>query len=206
MSEIEYFYSAHSAFAYLGHKYLMGVAERTGRRIVHRPCFLTPLIDAAGSVPFANRTAGHVEYFFDREIQRWGEQRDAGVMKGMPVNHRGDMTMANCMLIAAQDREPARIDQLALEMLQAHWRDNQDLEDQAVLDTCANAAGIADLDGLKAAARTDTVRQQYEKNTAEAIERHCFGSPTYFVDGDMFYGQDRLELVERACSKPYARW
>ena len=39
--------------------------------------------------------------------------------------------------------------------------------------------------------------------TEEAIERSVFGSPTYFVDGDMFYGQDRLELVERAIGKPY---
>ncbi|MDE0808541.1 MAG: DsbA family protein, partial [Alphaproteobacteria bacterium] len=43
----------------------------------------------------------------------------------------------------------------------------------------------------------------YEANTKEAIERSVFGSPTYVVDGDMFYGQDRLEMVERALSKPF---
>jgi 2-hydroxychromene-2-carboxylate isomerase len=39
----------------------------------------------------------------------------------------------------------------------------------------------------------------------EAIARGVFGSPTYVVDGDMFYGQDRLELVERALERPFAR-
>jgi 2-hydroxychromene-2-carboxylate isomerase len=43
----------------------------------------------------------------------------------------------------------------------------------------------------------------YADNTKEAIEKSVFGSPTYFVDGDMFYGQDRLELVERALLKPF---
>ena len=45
---------------------------------------------------------------------------------------------------------------------------------------------------------------EYETNTNTAIEQSVFGSPTYFVDGDMFYGQDNLCLVERALSKPFA--
>jgi len=48
------------------------------------------------------------------------------------------------------------------------------------------------------------VRAVYEANSKEAVERSVLGSPTYFVDGDMFYGQDHLEMVERACVKPYA--
>ena len=44
----------------------------------------------------------------------------------------------------------------------------------------------------------------YEANTQEAVRRSVFGSPTYFVDGDMFYGQDRLELVERALVRRFA--
>jgi 2-hydroxychromene-2-carboxylate isomerase len=48
------------------------------------------------------------------------------------------------------------------------------------------------------------VKTIYRANTDEAIRRSVFGSPTYFVDGDMFYGQDRLDMVERALRKPYA--
>jgi len=47
------------------------------------------------------------------------------------------------------------------------------------------------------------VRQVYQANTDEAIRRSVFGSPTYLVDGDMFYGQDRLEMVARALDRPY---
>ena len=52
-------------------------------------------------------------------------------------------------------------------------------------------------------AETPEINAVYEANTDEAIERSVFGSPTYFVDGDMFYGQDHLELVERALERPY---
>ncbi|MBT4045892.1 MAG: 2-hydroxychromene-2-carboxylate isomerase, partial [Rhodospirillaceae bacterium] len=57
------------------------------------------------------------------------------------------------------------------------------------------------------AATTQDVRAVYEQNTEEAIERSVFGSPTYFVDGDMFYGQDHLEMVERAIVQPFnGKW
>jgi 2-hydroxychromene-2-carboxylate isomerase len=55
--------------------------------------------------------------------------------------------------------------------------------------------------------RTPQIQQVYRANTDEAIRRSVFGSPTYVVDGDMFYGQDHLEMVERELGQPYvARW
>jgi 2-hydroxychromene-2-carboxylate isomerase len=96
------------------------------------------------------------------------------------------------------------IDALAHAMLEQHWRDDADLADAPTLARIARGVGI-DPEPLLAAARTPQVQQQYQANTDEAVRRSVFGSPTYFVDGDMFYGQDRLELVERALSKPYAR-
>ena len=50
---------------------------------------------------------------------------------------------------------------------------------------------------------TEDVLKTFTANTVEAIERSIFGSPTYVVNGDMFYGQDRLELIERALNKPF---
>ena len=57
---------------------------------------------------------------------------------------------------------------------------------------------------MLAAADGEAAAAEHEANAAEAIERSVFGSPTYFVDGDMFYGQDRLEMVLRACGRAYA--
>ncbi len=61
-----------------------------------------------------------------------------------------------------------------------------------------------DPEPLLEAALSLEVQAVYASNTEEAIERSVFGSPTYFVDGDMFYGQDHLEMVERALERPFA--
>jgi 2-hydroxychromene-2-carboxylate isomerase len=201
MAEIEYFYSAHSAFAYLGSARFMQIARATGRDIAHRPVHLDRVVAAAGAADFRQRSRAHVAYFFGREIERWAEHRDAPVIRGMPTHHRKDMTLANGMLIAGI-RQGQNVDRLAHAMLEAHWRDDADLADRVTLAKLAAGVGIMPESLLGAALAPETLAA-LEANTEEAIARSVFGSPTYFVDGDMFYGQDRLEMVERALSQPY---
>jgi len=201
MSVIEYFYSAHSVFAYLGSSRLIEIASEAGRHIDHRPYNLNKGVSAAGSVPFGERPRGHRQYFFRREIARWSEYRNAPVMNGRPTHHDNDMALGNGMLIAGL-KQGIEIDQLAHTMLEAHWRDDADLADLTTLTDLAREVGV-DPEPLLDAALTSEVQAIYEANTEEAIARSVFGSPTYFVDGDMFYGQDRLELVERALQQPF---
>ena len=202
MPKLEYFYAAHSAFAYLGSQRLLDISREANVKIIHKPYDLRRAMVAIGSTLISQRPARHRAYFFKREIQRWSEHRSAPVMAGRPQHHDNDVSLPNCMLIACQERG-GNVDGLAHAMLQAHWRDDADLADR---DTLAKLAGALDLDGSSLLTEADgaRAREQYEANTTEAIQRSVFGSPTYFVDNDMFYGQDRLELVERALSKPYA--
>ena len=201
MSGIEYFYSAHSAFAYLGSRRFMEIAAAASRKIIHKPYYLNRAIAGVGSVPTRERPQNHRAYYFRRQIDRWSEHREAPVMEGYPTEHWADMTLANCMLIAAA-RADADANSLAHAMLQGHWRDNADLSDRDTLVALARGVDV-DPDPLLTAAETPEINAVYEANTDEAIERSVFGSPTYFVDGDMFYGQDHLELVERALERPY---
>ena len=106
------------------------------------------------------------------------------------------------MLVAGVEQS-LNMDQLAHALLEAHWRYDADLDDDATLERVASAAGY-DARALLEAAVTAPVRAAYAANTREAIERNVLGSPTYVVDGDVFYGQDRLEMVERAIDHPYA--
>ncbi len=201
MSGIEYFYSAHSTFAYLGSRRFMGIAAASGRKIVHKPYYLNRAIVGVGSVPTRERPQNHRAYYFRRQIDRWAEHREAPVMEGYPTEHWANMTLANCMLIAAA-RADADANSLAHLMLQGHWRDNADLSDRDTLVALAWGVDV-DPDPLLTAAETPEINAVYEANTDEAIERSVLGSPTYFVDGDMFYGQGHLELVERALQRPY---
>ena len=202
MPEIEYIYSAHSAYAYLGSARFMDIAAAANRGIVHKPIKLTRVIDTNALVPAYGRPKVWSAYFFGREIERWAQARNAPVMNGRPTHHDNDMTLANCMLIAGLVLGE-NIDQLAHGMLEAHWRDDADLADRKTLVRLGEAAGLDPLPLLLAAAAPETA-EIYEKNTVDAIERSVFGAPTYFVDGDMFYGQDRLELVELALENAFA--
>ena len=201
MAVIEYFYAAHSAFAYLGSARFMEIAKAAGRTIEHRPNDLRRVVQEGGAVGFANRTAKHKAYFFGREIERWSEERQAPVMDGTPTYHSNDIELPNCMLIAGL-LDGQNIDVLAHGMLEAHWRDDADLADEDALAKIASACGYQPAPLLDHA-RSDEAKRVYEENTQEAIARSVFGSPTYFIDGDMFYGQDRLEVMERALKTPY---
>ncbi len=144
-------------------------------------------------------------YFFGREIARWAEFRSAPVMHGFPTHHDNDITLPNGMLIAGL-LQGVNIDRLAHCLLEAHWRDDADLADSETLTRLGKTSGVDPAPLLEAALSPET-QAVYASNTEEAINRSVFGSPTYFVDGDMFYGQDHLQMVERALQQPFAgRW
>jgi len=170
---------------------------------VHKPMDLNAVMQAAGSTSFAERSREFRNYFFNREIERWAEVRGLRTLGRRPTYHHHGYDLANRTLIAAII-EGHNVDRLAHAFLDGHWADDADLADAPTLIGLTNGV---DLDGatLVDAAASAEVDQAYAANTAEAIARTVFGSPTYVVDGDMFYGQDRLELVERALEKPFKR-
>ena len=201
MSEIEYFYSAHSAFAYLGSAKLMEIATAASATIVHKPVDLLRIMVESGAGSSRERGDRHRSYYFGRDIERWAEWRNAPVVTGMPTYHWSDTTLCNGMLIAGI-KQGHNMDQLAHGMLEAHWRDDADLADRETLTRLANDADL-DPAPLLEAALSPQVAAIYLANTEEAIRRSVFGSPTYFVNDDMFYGQDHLEFVERALVQPF---
>lgn len=199
--DIEYFYAAHSAFAYLGSRCLTEIAARSGCRIVHRPIQLESVIAGAGIAHWGQRSAAHMQYYFGREMERWNEYRGTSMMIGFPKYHGNDYGRANRLIIAASARD-LNTNALSHGLLEAHWRDDADLADESTLLRHARAV-CRDAETLLAAADSPEVRAIYEANTQEASSRSVFGSPTYFIDGDMFYGQDRLELLERTITKRF---
>lgn len=202
MQEIEYFYSTHSAFAYIGSRLLQDIAARHNCRIVHRPVDLLPVVEATSGQPFGYRSEAHRQYFYDREIERWAEYRDAPLINHRPTWHDEPLALPNGFVIAAIEAGHD-VNRLVHEILKAHWLDDANHADPAVLSRIAISVGI-DPAPLVERAVSPEIKALHAGNTKEAIERHVFGSPTYFLNGDMFYGQDRLELLERALEKPFS--
>jgi len=201
MPQIDYYYSAHSTYAYLGAQALYEICKKRGAQLVHRPILLSPVMEAAGGLPFAGRTRAHVDYFFGREIERWAEWRDVPVIQHRPTFHDNPLDLPNGMIIAAQ-KAGEGADELSFAILQAHWRDDADHADPDTLAELANGLGL-NADKLLKNARSDEIQAEHQANTEQAIALGLFGSPTYIVDGDPFYGQDRLEMVDRALVQPF---
>jgi 2-hydroxychromene-2-carboxylate isomerase len=206
MAKLEYFYSAHSSYSYLGSAELMKIANDANCRIIHKPFDLRVSMEITGPGPISGRTPERKAYFYGRDIERWAEWREVPFMAGRytavrPAHHDNDMTLVNCMLIAGQE-SGVNVDQLADFLLRGHWRDDADLADFATLIKLGHDAGV-DSELLLGNAALPKIQAIYQANTNEAIERSVFGAPTYFVDGDMFFGQDRLMMVERALKTPF---
>lgn len=202
MDEIEYFYSSHSSFAYIGSVRFMEIARAADYRIIHKPIDLDRVIEVTGPGWSGDRTTARRDYLFRRDRARWAEYRGVSMMSGRPTYHGSNMTLANSMIIAGLI-QAIDVDRLAHSMMEAHWQDGANLAERQTLAAIGVRTGI-DPEPLLHAALSPETQAVYETNIEEAISRSIFGSPTYLVNGDMFYGQDRLDLVERALVDPFA--
>lgn len=196
---IEHFFSAHSAYAYLGAWELQRIADAAGWTIAHKPVDLNPVIAATSGTSFGGRSDAHSAYFFGRDMFRWAEWRDLPMIRHRPTHHDNPLGLPNGVIIAAGDDAGA----MSRAIMLAHWRDDADIADPATLRALADEVGL-DGEALLSAAESPAVQAIHTDNTQEAIRRQIFGSPTYFVRGDMFYGQDRLAMLERSLTKPFA--
>lgn len=201
MKTIDYYYSTRSIYAYFGAQRIVDLARRFGRRLVHRPVDLSRVVPAAGSLPFDKRSAAHKAYQFGREIERWSEYLAIPALVD-PVHHFGDRTLSAGVILAAQ-AAGADVDRLHVDMLTALWRDDRDLSSTEVLASLVSGIG-ADAKAILDAARAADIQAAFNQCTELAIADGVPGSPTYIVDGDLFYGQDRLMMVERALERPFA--
>lgn len=181
----------------------MALCAQYNVTLIHKPILLSPVVEAQGSLPFAARTQAHVDYFFGREIERWAQFRDVPIVNFRPTYHDADYSLASGMITALGDRGAA-VDAIAHALLQAHWRDDADLSNPTTLGQIADELGH-NAQSLIAQAASNACQDVLRANSNWARGQDVFGSPTYVVDGDAFYGQDRLELIERALQRPFAR-
>lgn len=200
VATIYYYYSVRSAYAYFGSNRIAVLAKRFGRTLRHRPVDLSRVVPAAGSLPFSKRSPTLRAYQFGRELERWSEWLDLPVIIE-PKHHYGDRNLASGLVLVAQEHG-CDVDALSDAILTALWRDDRDIADRDVLSQIAASIGIDAAPLLELALAPETMAE-FAASTDEAIRIGVLGSPTYVVDGELFYGQDRLMFVERHLERPF---
>ena len=195
---ITYFLTPQSPFAYLGHARLMQIATAHGAQIDIKPFDLGRVFSVSGGLPLAKRAPQRQAYRL-QELARWSQHLQVPLNvqpKVFPVPPE----QAARLIIAARTSlgEGAALE-VAGAVMRALWAEDKNIADDATLAQIADLCGF---DGrmLLKSAETAGVQEQFDKNTDEAIAANVFGAPWYIVDGEGFWGQDRLDFVERAVS------
>ena len=195
MKTITYYFSPQSPWTYLGHDRLMEIAKQQGASIVVRPCALNKAIfPVSGGLSLKQRPVQRVIYR-SVELKRWSEYLQIPLILN-PRYFPTDESIASLMIIAAEQRHGADAAlQLTGAVLRGVWAQERDIADEATLIAIGNECG---LDGASLYAGREQSLELYNHYTQEAIERKVFGAPWYIYENEPFWGQDRLDFLDRA--------
>lgn len=200
MVELSCFYSLSSPWAYLGGPKLQDIVRRHGARLFLKPFDFQEVVPKTGGVPIRTRPQPRRDYHAV-ELARWS--RYLGLPLNLTPRHYpmenpvpGWNKHAGWTVIAAQQ---AGLDAFPLShaILRALWAEERDISDPEVRRAIADVNGY-DGAALLAAEGSAPVQEEYRANNLEAERLGVFGAPTFVLDGELFWGQDRLDFVDRA--------
>lgn len=200
MSKVcEYFFAPQSPFAYLGHARLVALAQQHQIRIDIKPIDLGKIFNASGGLPLAKRAPQRQAYRLT-ELRRWSQHLDLP-MNLQPAFFPVPGDPAAKLIIATQLAHGSEAAlKLTGALMQSVWENDKNIADADTLAEIASAAGH-DGKALLKASETASVQSEYDRFSDEALALNVFGSPWYQFDGEGYWGQDRLDFVERAFAK-----
>ena len=196
MSAIDYYFFAPSPFTYLGHDLLREIARKHGASVSYKPVDLMGVWAESGAVPPAKRPPIRQTYRMI-ELKRLSDYRGLK-LNPTPAHFPVDATLADSCAIAIQEGGGDPHDFVAANC-RTVWVDEGDLSNETVLRANLMATGH-DADSIIGAARADEVAATRKRNTEEAIAANAPGVPAYVLNGEVFWGQDRLEHLDHALS------
>jgi 2-hydroxychromene-2-carboxylate isomerase len=188
---LDFYWDFSSPFAYLAATQAEALAERTGAELRSRPMLLGAVFKAIGQVdvPLSTWSAAKQKYTF-LDLQRWAEHW--GVPFKWPTRFpMSSIKALRVYLALPEERRRAFRDAT----FRAYWGDDRDIADEGVLRELVGAGA----DEVLARTQTQEGKQALFAATQQAVDAGVFGAPTWIVDGkDLYWGQDRIVLVERA--------
>jgi 2-hydroxychromene-2-carboxylate isomerase len=189
--QIDYYFSLQSPWAYIGHKSFRDVVGSYDLKVNHKPVVLVDLFSESGGLPLLKRHPVRQRYRMV-ELQRWRDKRGLQ-FKLQPANWPFNARLADGMVIAAVEagHDP---DPFLRRAFASIWEDELNLADAATLIALADASGLPGK-ALVERSEADEIGQKYEQNRQDALAADVFGSPAYVLDGEVFWGQDRIELL-----------
>lgn len=181
---IEFFFDIASPYSYLASTQVEGLSARTGAAVRWRPFLLGGVFRAVGNTPPVALAAR--QPYLLKDLYRWAAHY------GVPFNFPSFFPVNSLVPMRALAGLPeAEVPAAAAALFRAHWAEERDPSDAAVLTDLLGAERVA-------LASAGEVKAALRETTDEAVRRGAFGAPTFFVGDEMFFGNDRLHFVEAA--------
>ena len=190
---LEFYFDYGSPAAYLAWTQVPLLARQTGAAIDYKPMLLGGVFQAtANKSPMEVPAKGR---YMQDDLRRFAARY------GVPYEHNPHFPINTLMLmrgaVGLQMREPSKLVPYGDAIYRAIWVDAQNMNDAATVGAVLQAAGF-DPQALLAMTAEPEVKDRLKSVTQEAVSRGVFGAPTFFVDGRMYWGQDRLDFVKQA--------
>lgn len=192
---VDYYFTPQSPWTYLGHERFARIAKAAGATVNLLPADYGKVFPVSGGLPLGQRAP-------QRQAYRLVDLARFSALLKMPLNLKpkffpvaGDDAARLVIAVAQQDGPDAAM-KLSGAIFAAVWAQERNIADAATLEQLLAETGLPA--ARLAQSKQSGVQQQYEANTARAIEIGVFGAPSYVIDGEIFWGQDRLEFVEQA--------
>ncbi|TFV88162.1 2-hydroxychromene-2-carboxylate isomerase [Oxalobacteraceae bacterium OM1] len=197
MSKVcEYFLAPQSPWTYLGHERFVALCRKHGVQIELKPMDLGKVFSVSGGLPLPKRPPQRQAYRLV-ELTRWSDYL------GMPLNLHPkffpvppDAAAKLIIAVRLAHGTDAALDVTGA-IMRAVWAEERNIADADTLAAIASACGH-DGKALLKSSETASVQAEYDRNTEQAMAANVFGSPWYVYDGEGYWGQDRLDFLERA--------
>lgn len=191
---VDYYLAPQSPWTYLGHERLAAMAAQAGAMVRVLPVDLGKIFPASGGLPLQKRAPQRQAYRLV-ELKRFSEHL------GIPLNVQpkyfpvgGDDAARLIIAVDLHDGTGAALT-ITGAIFRAVWAQERNIADPQVLAQLLAEHGLQS-ERLEQS-RGAPVQERYDANTQEAADLGVFGAPTYAIDGELFWGQDRLDFVQR---------
>lgn len=193
---VDYYLTLNSPWTYLGSRLFAEILARHGAEVRVKPVDYGTIFPKTGGLPLPKRAPERQAYRLV-ELERWREYRDLPLVLHPPYFPAAEAEAAHLVIAAGtHGGDPLR---LAHAILRAVWAEERNIADTNTLRAILEES---DQDpALMEHAGSAEMQAAREALTAEALERGVFGAPTYVYNDELFWGQDRLEFLDRALSR-----
>lgn len=198
MVKLEFYFDCSSPWTYLAFSRVHGVAERAGVEIDWKPILVGGVFNAVNQSVYEQRANPEPRkaVYYGKDLKDWANY--CGLEIGLPSVFPVRAVLPMRMVLVAQ--EEGALVPFATAVFAAYWGELKDISQEDVMADICRTIGL-DPEHILARAIAPEIKQRLIDNTEELIARNGFGSPTMFIGDDMYFGNDRMPLVEAALSK-----